>query len=108
MLDAAERSGLIAEEAQALAKKHKLALVEDEALLAENAGLTEWPMVLMGHFDKAFLDVPAECLMTAMKQHQKCFSLREPRTKKLANRFLLVSNLQAEDGGKGSSPATRR
>jgi glycyl-tRNA synthetase beta chain len=100
MLDAAERSGLIAEEARALAKKHKLALVEDEALLAENAGLTEWPLVLMGHFDEAFLDVPAECLMTAMKQHQKCFSLREPRTKKLANRFLLVSNLHAEDGGK--------
>ena len=100
MLDAAERSGLIAEEARALAKKHKLALVEDEALLAENAGLTEWPLVLMGHFDEAFLEVPAECLMTAMKQHQKCFSLREPRTKKLANRFLLVSNLHAEDGGK--------
>jgi glycyl-tRNA synthetase beta chain len=100
MLDAAERSDLIAEEARALAKKHKLALVEDEALLAENAGLTEWPLVLMGHFDEAFLEVPAECLMTAMKQHQKCFSLREPRTKKLANRFLLVSNLHAEDGGK--------
>jgi glycyl-tRNA synthetase beta chain len=100
MLDAAERSGLIAEEARALAKKHKLALVEDEALLAENAGLTEWPLVLMGHFDEAFLEVPAECLMTAMRQHQKCFSLREPRTKRLANRFLLVSNLHAEDGGK--------
>jgi glycyl-tRNA synthetase beta chain len=100
MLDAAERSGLIAEEARALAKKHKLSLVEDEALLAENAGLTEWPLVLMGHFDEAYLEVPAECLMTAMKQHQKCFSLREPRSRKLANRFLLVSNLHADDGGK--------
>jgi glycyl-tRNA synthetase beta chain len=100
MLDPAERMGLIGEEARALAKKHKLALVEDEALLAENAGLTEWPLVLMGDFDEAFLEVPAECLMTAMKQHQKCFSLREPRSKKLANRFLLVSNLHAKDGGK--------
>ena len=101
MLDAAERAALIAEQARALAKEHKLALVEDEALLAENAGLTEWPLVLMGHFDEAFLDVPAECLMMSMKQHQKCFSLKHPRSGKLANRFLLVSNLIAKDGGRG-------
>ena len=63
ILDAAERAALIGEQARALAKEHKLALVEDEALLAENAGLTEWPTVLMGTFDEAFLDVPAECLM---------------------------------------------
>lgn len=100
ILDAAERSSLIAEQARELAREHKLALVEDEALLAENAGLTEWPTVLMGTFDEAFLAVPAECLMTAMKQHQKCFSLKHPRSGKLANRFLLVSNLVAKDGGK--------
>jgi glycyl-tRNA synthetase beta chain len=100
ILDAAERAALIGEEARALAKEHKLALVEDEALLAENAGLTEWPTVLMGTFDEAFLDVPAECLMLSMKQHQKCFSLKAPRSGKLANRFLLVSNLVAKDGGR--------
>jgi glycyl-tRNA synthetase beta chain len=100
VLDAAERAALIGEQARALAKEHKLALVEDEALLAENAGLTEWPTVLMGTFDEAFLDVPAECLMLSMKQHQKCFSLKHPRTGKLANKFLLVSNLVAKDGGK--------
>jgi glycyl-tRNA synthetase beta chain len=100
ILDPAERTALIAEQAQALAKEHKLALVEDEALLAENAGLTEWPLVLMGAFDEAFLEVPAECLMLSMKQHQKCFSLKHPRTGKLANRFLLVSNLHPKDGGK--------
>src|SRR5262245_13222708 len=99
VLDAAERAALIAEQARALAKEHKLALVEDEALLAENAGLTEWPLVLMGTFDERFLDVPAECLMLSMKQHQKCFSLRHPRSGKLANRFLLVSNLSPKDGG---------
>ena len=99
VLDAKERAALIADEARALAAKHKLALVEDEALLAENAGLTEWPTVLMGHFDEAFLAVPAECLITSMKQHQKCFSLKHPRSGKLANRFLLVSNLIAKDGG---------
>jgi glycyl-tRNA synthetase beta chain len=82
-----------------LAREHKLALVEDEALLAENAGLTEWPTVLMGTFDEAFLEVPAECLMLSMKQHQKCFSLKHPRTGRLANRFLLVSNLTPKDGG---------
>ena len=100
ILAAPERAELIASQARALAKEHKLALVEDEALLAENAGLTEWPQVLMGSFDEAFLAVPAECLMLSMKQHQKCFSLKHPRTGKLANKFLLVSNLIAEDGGR--------
>ena len=100
ILDAAERAALIGEQARELAAEHKLALVEDEALLAENAGLTEWPTVLMGTFDEAFLAVPAECLMTSMKQHQKCFSLKHPRSGKLANKFLLVSNLVAKDGGK--------
>jgi glycyl-tRNA synthetase beta chain len=100
ILDPAERSSLIGEQARALAKEHKLALVEDEALLNENAGLTEWPLVLMGTFDEAFLEVPAECLMLSMKQHQKCFSLKAPRSGKLANRFLLVSNLTPKDGGK--------
>ncbi len=100
ILDAASRVEIIADEARALAKDAKLTLVEDEALLAENAGLTEWPVVLMGAFDKSFLKVPAECLITSMKTHQKCFSLREPRSKKLANKFLLVSNLKTKDGGK--------
>ncbi len=100
ILDPAERAALIGEQAQALAREHKLALVEDEALLAENAGLTEWPTVLMGSFDETFLSVPAECLMLSMKQHQKCFALKHPRTGRLANRFLLVSNLQARDGGR--------
>ncbi len=98
-LDAVARADDIAKQALALAKDAKLALVEDEALTNENAGLTEWPVVLMGSFDKGFLDVPAECLMTSMKTHQKCFSLRDPKTKQLANKFLAVSNLTATDGG---------
>ncbi len=100
ILDAKRRAAVIAEEAHVLAGEAKLALVEDEGLLAENAGLTEWPVVLLGSFDKSFLEVPAECLTTSMKTHQKCFSLRDPRTKKLASKFLLVSNLKAKDGGK--------
>lgn len=99
MLNAAERAEEIREQAEGLAHKAKLKLVPDEALLAENAGLAEWPVVLMGEFDKSFLEVPAECLMTSMKQHQKCFSLSDPKTGKLANKFILVSNLTAADGG---------
>jgi glycyl-tRNA synthetase beta chain len=99
LLDPAERIALIRSEAEALAKKAKLSLVEDDALLAENAGLTEWPTVLMGTFDAVFLAVPGECLTTSMKNHQKCFSLQDPRTGRLANRFLLVTNLKAKDGG---------
>jgi glycyl-tRNA synthetase beta chain len=99
MLDPAKRAAAISEQAHALAKDAKLELIEDDALLAENAGLTEWPVVLMGTFDKAFLEVPAEVLTTSMKTHQKCFSLRETRSKKLANKFLLVSNLVAKDDG---------
>jgi glycyl-tRNA synthetase beta chain len=99
MLDPAQRAAAISEQAHALAKEAKLELIEDDALLAENAGLTEWPVVLMGAFDKAFLEVPSEVLTTSMKTHQKCFSLREPRSKKLANKFLMVSNLVAKDGG---------
>lgn len=100
LLLASERVEMIREQAEAQAKAHKLELVADEALLAENAGLTEWPTVLTGSFDEAFLQVPAECLMLSMKQHQKCFSLRHPKSGKLANKFLAVSNLIAKDAGK--------
>ena len=99
ILDGEERARLIHDAAQALAKHEKLALVEDEGLLAENAGLTEWPVVLMGSFDEDFLSVPPEVLATSMKAHQKCFSLRKSGGG-LANRFILVANLKAADGGK--------
>ena len=99
ILPASERAAAIEEQAEALAAEAGLELVEDRGLLDENAGLTEWPTVLMGTFDEAFLSVPPECLITSMKAHQKCFSLRDPKTGKLANRFLLVSNLIAEDDG---------
>jgi glycyl-tRNA synthetase beta chain len=99
LLPASERAAMIAEDARQLAEDAGLELVEDEALLDENAGLTEWPVTLMGTFDEAFLEVPAECLITSMKSHQKCFSLRDPKTGQLANRFILVSNLIATDDG---------
>ena len=99
LLPSSERAEMIREQALALAKKAGLQLVQDEALLAENAGLAEWPLVLMGTFDEDFLAVPGECLTTSMKSHQKCFSLTDPATGKLANKFLMVSNLIPFDGG---------
>lgn len=99
VLDAEKRMERIAGQAQQLAGKHKLQLVEDPGLLAENAGLTEWPVVLMGHFDEEFLDVPPEVIITSIRTHQKCFALRDPKAGALANRFLLVANLEAKDGG---------
>jgi len=99
ILDTADRIAKIRDQARAIASADGLELIDDEALLAENAGLTEWPTVLLGTFDDAFLAVPGECLTTSMKTHQKCFSLRDPKTGRLANRFLLVSNLIATDGG---------
>ena len=99
LIDPAERQAIIAGQAKAAAAKHHLELVEDEALLRENAGLTEWPTVLMGTFDAGFLKVPGEVLTTSMKAHQKYFSLRDPKTHTLANRFLMTANLVAEDGG---------
>ncbi len=99
LLPASERAAMIGEQAEALAAEAGLELIDDPALLDENAGLTEWPTVLMGRFDEAFLEVPGECLITSMKTHQKCFSLRDPKSHKLANRFLMVSNLIATDGG---------
>ena len=99
LIDPAARELVIEGMARKLAADHKLELIDDTALRAENAGLTEWPVVMMGTFDEAFLSVPGDVLTTSMKAHQKCFSLRDPKTKKLANRFLLTANLVAEDGG---------
>ncbi len=99
ILDAAERMKTIDMQARALADKAGLVLLEDVGLLAENAGLTEWPVVLMGEFDAAFLGVPGEALTATMRANQKYFSLLDSDGK-LANKFLCVSNLVAKDKGK--------
>jgi glycyl-tRNA synthetase beta chain len=99
MLRTDERMDSIRAEAKNLAFAKGLELIEDEALLAETAGLVEWPVVLMGEFDKAFLDVPPEVIITSIKTHQKCFAVRG-KDGGLSNNYLLVSNLIAKDGGK--------
>lgn len=99
VIDSARRAELIRVEAKNLSFAQGLELIEDEALLKETAGLVEWPMVLMGSFEESFLDVPPEVIVTSIKQHQKCFALKDGKTGKLANRYLLVSNMIARDGG---------
>ena len=100
VVDAGARIETIRAEARNLAFAQGLELIEDEGLLKETAGLVEWPVVLMGSFDESFLQVPPEVIATSIKNHQKCFALRNASTGKLANRYLLVSNLVAKDGGK--------
>ncbi len=97
-LDADRRKAIILADAQDLAFARGLELVEDEGLLEEVAGLVEWPVALMGEFEPAFLDLPPEVIRATIRANQKCFVLRDAAGK-LANKFLLVSNLIAADGG---------
>ncbi len=99
VLDPARRADIILHDARDLAFAAGLELVEDDGLLAEVAGLVEWPVVLMGAFDEAFLTIPPEVIRATIRANQKCFVLTDPATGRLANRFLLVSNIVAKDGG---------
>jgi glycyl-tRNA synthetase beta chain len=99
VLDAERRRNIILTEAQQLAFAQGLELVEDEGLLAEVSGLVEWPVVLMGSFDESFLHIPEEVIRATIRNNQKCFVLRDAAHARLANKFLLVSNIEAEDGG---------
>jgi glycyl-tRNA synthetase beta chain len=99
VVDRERRKDIILNDAKDLALAQGLELVEDAGLLEEIAGLVEWPVVLMGSFDPAFLDVPDEVIRATIRINQKCFVLRDPATGRLASRFILVSNLAASDGG---------
>jgi glycyl-tRNA synthetase beta chain len=100
VVDAARRAEMIKADAKTLAFAQGLELVEDEGLLAEVAGLVEWPVVLMGEFDKAFLAIPGEIIRATIRNNQKCFVVRDPATAKLVNKFVMVANIEASDGGK--------
>jgi glycyl-tRNA synthetase beta chain len=131
--DRDRRKAMILADAKDLALAQGLELVEDEGLLEEVAGLVEWPVVLMGEFDKSYLDIPPEVIRATIRANQKCFVLRDPKGTSpfetpaarapqgevkgkphpeearsavskdeagaLANKFILVSNLEAKDGG---------
>jgi glycyl-tRNA synthetase beta chain len=96
--DSQQRADIIAHDARDLAFAQGLTLVEDEALLEEVAGLVEWPVTLMGSFDEAFLAIPDEVIRATIRTNQKCFVLAGPDGR-LANRFIMVSNIAASDGG---------
>ena len=100
IIDGAERREMILHDARQKAFALGLELIEDEGLANEVMGLAEWPVVLIGKIDSAFMDVPGEILQTSMRTHQKYFALRDPKTGKLANRFAVVANMVASDGGK--------
>jgi glycyl-tRNA synthetase beta chain len=100
VLDPARRADVILADAKNLAFAQGYELVEDNGLLAEVAGLVEWPVTLMGAFDKSFLAIPDEVIRATIRNNQKCFVLRDPQTAKLANKFILVANEEAADGGK--------
>jgi glycyl-tRNA synthetase beta chain len=99
VLDPARRRDIILHDAHDLALAQGLELVEDEALLNEVAGLVEWPVVLTGEFDAAFLELPKEVIRTTIRANQKCFVLKEQAGERLSNRFVLVANIEAKDGG---------
>lgn len=98
ILDPAEREDIIRAGAHRLAGEAGLRLVEDEALIAEVAGLVEWPVPLIGAIDSEFMEVPQEVLTSTMRANQKYFALTY-NNGKLAPRFVVVANLLAEDGG---------
>ncbi|MEE8274330.1 MAG: glycine--tRNA ligase subunit beta, partial [Alphaproteobacteria bacterium] len=99
MLDAAERRRVIEQDAALKAGAEGLTLRPDPGLVAENAGMVEWPVVLTGRIDPAFMELPAEVLTTVMRHHLKHFALLD-KDGNLAPRFLVVANIQAGDGGK--------
>lgn len=101
VLDADRRKEIILADARNVAFANGLDLVEDEGLLEEISGLVEWPIVLMGEFEQDFLTIPAEVIRLTIRANQKCFVTRpQGAAEDLSNRFILVANIEAKDGGK--------
>ncbi|TGQ52404.1 glycine--tRNA ligase subunit beta [Mesorhizobium sp. M1C.F.Ca.ET.193.01.1.1] len=100
VLDADRRKEIILADARNIAFANGLDLVEDEVLLEEVSGLVEWPVVLMGEFEQDFLTIPAEVIRLTIRANQKCFVTRPHGVvEDLSNRFILVANIEAKDGG---------
>src|SRR5580700_8233387 len=100
VLDPERRKDTILTDAKQLAFAQGFELVEDQALLDEVAGLVEWPVVMMGSFEKEYLSIPGEVIRATIRNNQKCFVVNDPKTGKLTNRFVLTANIEASDGGK--------
>jgi glycyl-tRNA synthetase beta chain len=100
VLDPDRRKDVILTDAKQLAFAQGFELVEDQNLLDEVSGLVEWPVVLMGSFEQEFLKTPDEVIRATIRNNQKCFVVRDPKTGKLASKFVLIANIEATDGGK--------
>ncbi|MGF6426395.1 glycine--tRNA ligase subunit beta [Bradyrhizobium elkanii] len=100
ILDPQARKDIILEDAKELAFAQGLELVEDQVLLDEVSGLVEWPVVMMGSFEEQYLSIPDEVIRATIRNNQKCFVVRDPKTGKLTNKFVLTANIEAPDGGK--------
>ncbi|MGQ0532679.1 MAG: glycine--tRNA ligase subunit beta, partial [Caulobacteraceae bacterium] len=108
LIERDERKTIILEQAKKLCAAKKFELVEDAGLLEEVAGLVEWPIVLLGDMDAAFLDLPGEVIRLSMRTHQKYFAVCDPKTQKLVPHFIVVANIEAKDGGKAIAAGNAR
>jgi len=100
ILDPQARKGIIFADAKELTFAQGFELVEDQVLLDEVSGLVEWPVVMMGSFEAEYLAIPEEVIRATIRNNQKCFVVRDAKTGKLTNKFVLTANIEAADGGK--------
>lgn len=100
ILDPQARKDIIFADAKELTFAQGFELVEDQALLDEVSGLVEWPVVMMGSFEEEYLAIPDEVIRATIRNNQKCFVVRDTKTGKLTNKFVLTANIEAADGGK--------
>lgn len=100
ILDPQARKDIIFADAKELTFAQGFELVEDQVLLDEVSGLVEWPVVMMGSFEEEYLAIPDEVIRATIRNNQKCFVVKDPKTGKLTNKFVLTANLEAADGGK--------
>jgi len=108
LLDVADRKLRILEAAKKACADKGLALVDDDGLLDEVAGLAEWPTPILGDMDPQFLALPPEVVRLSMKVHQKYFAVRDPAKHGLAPHFVVVANVEASDGGKALAAGNSR
>ncbi|WEK57025.1 MAG: glycine--tRNA ligase subunit beta [Candidatus Brevundimonas phytovorans] len=108
LIDVADRKLRILDGAKAACAARGLALVDDDGLLDEVAGLAEWPTPILGDMDPQFLSLPPEVVRLSMKVHQKYFAVRDPSKDGLAPNFLVVANVEATDGGKALAAGNSR
>lgn len=100
ILDPQARKDIIFADAKELTFAQGFELVEDQVLLDEVSGLVEWPVVMMGSFEAEYLKIPDEVIRATIRNNQKCFVVKDPKTGKLTNKFVLTANIEAADGGK--------